>query len=83
MSLVGTRGEPPEAVADNPPWERLFLEVKPGLSGLWLVGRAGDLPIASDEEYDFYYLRNRSLLLDIVILIRTLPALWRTERMVD
>lgn len=80
MSLVGPRGEPPQDVAENPPWERLFLEVKPGLTGLWLVGRTGEIPGATDEEYDFYYLRNRSLLLDLVLLLRTLPALWRTGR---
>jgi lipopolysaccharide/colanic/teichoic acid biosynthesis glycosyltransferase len=79
MSLVGPRGEPPVTVAGYPSWERLLLEVKPGLTGLWLVGRAGDIDKGTDVEYDFYYLRNRSFLLDLVILIRTLPALWRSE----
>ena len=80
MSLVGPRGQPPGVVAENPPWERLLLEVKPGLTGLWLVGRAGDIHDGSDVEFDFYYLRNRSFVLDLVILMRTIPALWKSEQ---
>ncbi|MBN1426679.1 glycosyltransferase [Candidatus Fermentibacteria bacterium] len=76
MSLVGPRGEPPERMAHAPYWERLLLEVRPGLTGMWLVGRAGDVGVGSDVEHDFFYLRNRSLLLDMVIILRSMPALW-------
>jgi lipopolysaccharide/colanic/teichoic acid biosynthesis glycosyltransferase len=79
MSLVGPRGESPDKKEGAPHWERLLLEVRPGLTGLWLVGRAGDVGRGSDVEYDFFYLRNRSLMLDIVIILRSLPALWRAR----
>lgn len=77
MSLVGPRGESPDKKAAAPHWERFLLDVRPGLTGLWLVGRGGDVGGGSDVEHDFYYLRNRSLLLDLVIILRSIPAIWR------
>ncbi|MCU0611547.1 MAG: glycosyltransferase [Candidatus Eisenbacteria bacterium] len=79
MSLVGPRGESPDKIAAAPHWERVLLEVRPGLTGLWLVGRTGDVGGGSDVEHDFFYLRNRSLLLDVVIILRSIPALWKTR----
>jgi undecaprenyl-phosphate galactose phosphotransferase len=33
-----------------------------------------DLPLIDNIEYDFYYLRHQSLLLDLEILLRTIPV---------
>ena len=48
--------------------------VKPGLTCLWQI--SGRSEIAYDEwvELDLYYIQNRSLLLDILILVQTIPA---------
>ena len=74
MSLVGPRPEMPFIVEKYKPWQRRRLEAKPGITGLWQIMGRKDLPLAENIEYDFYYLRHQSLLLDIEILIRTIPA---------
>ncbi len=71
MSLVGPRPEMPFLVAQYEPWQRRRLDVRPGLTGLWQVMGRKDLPLREHIEYDFYYLRNWSIWLDLSILIRT------------
>ena len=53
---------------------RLRTLVKPGLTCLWQI--SGRSEIAYDEwvELDLYYIQNRSLLLDLLILVQTIPA---------
>jgi lipopolysaccharide/colanic/teichoic acid biosynthesis glycosyltransferase len=74
MSLVGPRPEILQVVEKNYAsiqWKRLLL--KPGLTGLWQVyGRKQ--PIHDHLKYDFYYLKHRSIWLDIWILLMTVPA---------
>ena len=74
MSLVGPRPEMPFIVETYEPWQRRRLDVLPGLTGLWQIVGRKDLPLHENLEYDFYYIRNRSLLFDLVILLRTIPA---------
>jgi lipopolysaccharide/colanic/teichoic acid biosynthesis glycosyltransferase len=52
-------------------WQRKRLEVKPGLTGLWQILGRKDLPLHENIEYDFYYIKNQSLILDMVILVKT------------
>jgi len=33
------------------------------------------LPLEENVQYDFYYIKNRSLVMDISIVLRTIPAL--------
>ncbi len=79
MSLVGPRPEMPFIVEKYQEWQRKRLEVKPGLTGLWQILGRKDLPLHENLEYDFYYIKNRSLLLDFTILLRTIPALLFTR----
>ena len=58
--------------AEYDPWQRRRLEVKPGITGLWQILGRKDLPMHNNLQYDFYYIRNRSLLLDFSILLRTI-----------
>ena len=74
MSMVGPRPEMPFIVEQYEDWQRRRLEVKPGITGLWQIVGRKNLPLALNLEYDFYYIKNQSLLFDIVILIRTVPA---------
>jgi exopolysaccharide biosynthesis polyprenyl glycosylphosphotransferase len=74
MSLVGPRPEMPFIVERYQPWQRQRLQVRPGLTGLWQILGRKDLPLVENIEYDFYYINNRSLLLDLVILLRTVPV---------
>ena len=52
------------------------LAVKPGITGLWQILGRKDLPMHENLQYDFYYIRNRSLALDASILLRTVGAVW-------
>jgi exopolysaccharide biosynthesis polyprenyl glycosylphosphotransferase len=74
MSLVGPRPEMPFVVEGYDEWQRRRLTVKPGITGLWQILGRKDLPMHENLQYDFYYIRNRSLALDLSILIRTVGA---------
>ncbi|MDK2972146.1 MAG: hypothetical protein PWP23_1901 [Candidatus Sumerlaeota bacterium] len=74
MSMVGPRPEMPFIVEQYQEWEKRRLDVKPGITGLWQVIGRKNLPLHLNMEYDFYYIMNQSVLLDIEILIRTVPA---------
>jgi exopolysaccharide biosynthesis polyprenyl glycosylphosphotransferase len=74
MSLVGPRPEMPFIVEGYDEWQRRRLAVKPGITGLWQILGRKDLPMHENLQYDFYYIRNRSLALDLSILIRTAGA---------
>lgn len=73
MSLVGPRPEMPFIVKRYKPWQKSRLLVKPGLTGLWQVLGRKDLPLSENLEYDFYYINNQSILLDLVIILKTIP----------
>jgi exopolysaccharide biosynthesis polyprenyl glycosylphosphotransferase len=74
MSLVGPRPEMPFIVDQYDEWQRRRLTVKPGLTGLWQILGRKDLPMHANLQYDFYYIRNRGVALDLSILLRTIGA---------
>jgi exopolysaccharide biosynthesis polyprenyl glycosylphosphotransferase len=74
MSLVGPRPEMPFIAETYDDWQRRRLSVKPGITGLWQILGRKDLPMHENLQYDFYYIRNRSLSLDLSILLRTIGA---------
>jgi len=71
MSLVGPRPEMPFIVNEYNSVEKKRLLVMPGLTGLWQVSPYRKSAINHNLEYDFYYIENQSLVLDIVILFMT------------
>jgi exopolysaccharide biosynthesis polyprenyl glycosylphosphotransferase len=75
MSIVGPRPEMPHIVKDYDLWQKKRLDVKPGITGLWQIYGRKDVPLTVNMEYDFYYIKNRSLLLDITILLKTIPLM--------
>jgi len=74
MSLVGPRPEMPFIVSRYEEWQRRRLTVPPGITGLWQILGRKDLPMQRNLQYDFYYIKNRSLSMDLSILLRTLLA---------
>lgn len=74
MSLVGPRPEMPFIVDTYEEWQLKRLDVKPGVTGLWQILGRKDLPLHENLEYDFYYIKNRSLSLDLSILVKTVTA---------
>lgn len=77
MSLVGPRAERPELVAHfekHVPFYRARLLVKPGITGWAQInfGYASTIEETTTKlEYDLYYIKNRSMIMDLVILLRT------------
>lgn len=76
MSLIGPRPALPSEVAQYQPWHRRRLEVRPGLTGLWQVSGRSDLTFDEMVLLDVYYIENWSPLLDLRILIKTIPSLF-------
>ncbi|MGB9605653.1 MAG: sugar transferase, partial [Bryobacteraceae bacterium] len=74
MSWVGPRPGTPAEVAQYEPWHRKRLEVLPGLTGFWQVSGRSDLTFDEMVRLDLYYIENWNLWLDLVILLRTIPA---------
>jgi len=74
MSMVGPRPEMPFIVKQYEEWQKRRLSVKPGITGLWQIVGRKRLPLYQNLEYDFYYIKNQSLWLDLVILWKTIPA---------
>jgi exopolysaccharide biosynthesis polyprenyl glycosylphosphotransferase len=79
MSLVGPRPPLPAEVELYPDDMRRRLVVKPGLTGLWQVSGRADLPWQEAVRLDLRYVENWSLSLDLVILLRTVVAVWRAS----
>jgi len=73
MSLVGPRPEMPQIVEEYEPWQRERLKVKPGITGIWQILGRKDLPLEKNIQYDLIYVKNRSFLLDIIIILKTIP----------
>jgi len=71
MSLVGPRPEMPFIVEQYTPLHRQRLSVKPGITGLWQLSADRAFLIHQHIEYDLYYIRNRSLFIDVAILLHT------------
>ena len=73
MSLVGPRPEQPFLVARYEPWQRARLSVLPGLTGWWQINGRKQ-PMHDYVEEDLYYVRNRSFIFDLKILMLTVRA---------
>jgi lipopolysaccharide/colanic/teichoic acid biosynthesis glycosyltransferase len=77
MSLVGPRPMLPwEAELLAEPYQPRFT-VKPGMTGLWQVSGRSRLSMRTALELDVEYARRPSVLADLSILARTVPALFR------
>jgi lipopolysaccharide/colanic/teichoic acid biosynthesis glycosyltransferase len=71
MSLIGPRPTLPVQVEQYTPRQRGRLQIKPGITGWAQVNGRTSLPWSERIELDLYYIANRSLLLDLRILWRT------------
>jgi len=74
MSLVGPR---PALPSEARTWEPALhdrLRVKPGITGMWQVNGRSTASFDQYTRLDLFYVDNWSLLTDLAILVRTLPA---------
>ena len=74
MTLIGPRPTLPAQVEQYTDRQRGRLAVKPGITGWAQVNGRASLPWSERIELDLYYVENRSLSLDLRILLRT-PAM--------
>lgn len=75
MSLVGPRPCIPYECEDYLPWQRERFDTLPGLTGLWQVNGKNKTTFNEMMNLDIAYARSKSLLLDIRIIFKTIPAL--------
>ena len=73
MSFVGPRPPLPEEVQKYERWQRRRLRMKPGLTCLWALEGRNKLDFLSWVRLDLHYIDHWSLLLDLKILLRTIP----------
>ncbi len=74
MSIVGPRPALPSEVAAYP--KRAFgrLAVKPGITGVWQVSGRANVCFDQMVEMDISYAASRTLLMDLVLILRTFGA---------
>ncbi|MCL5733949.1 MAG: exopolysaccharide biosynthesis polyprenyl glycosylphosphotransferase [Patescibacteria group bacterium] len=86
VSFVGPRPERPEFVTElekKVPYYRIRHLVKPGITGWAQVNYRYGASVADSEEklrFDLFYLKNRSLFLDMIIILRTLKFFFVNEK---
>jgi lipopolysaccharide/colanic/teichoic acid biosynthesis glycosyltransferase len=78
MSLVGPRPTSFD-VSTYELWHTRRLEVPPGVTGMWQIYGRNTTDFDSRLRLDDYYIRNRSLALDLRLLALTVPAVLRRE----
>lgn len=74
MSVVGPRPIVADEIEKYGNYFADYCTVRPGLTGLWQVSGRNDVDYAERVQLDVTYARNRSLMFDINIILRTIPA---------
>lgn len=81
MSLVGPRAYYPFELEDQQkkyPQSREFVKIilssKPGLTGVWQVSGRSEINFDQRVEMDAQYVQRRSILYDLYLILRTVPA---------
>ncbi len=77
MSLVGPRPLPMRDYERLEDWHKKRYLVMPGVTGLWQVSGRAELDFDDLVRLDFVYLERWSVFLDLSILLKTLPAVFR------
>ncbi|MDR7078861.1 lipopolysaccharide/colanic/teichoic acid biosynthesis glycosyltransferase [Neobacillus niacini] len=71
MSLVGPRPPLPREVKQYSNYDKQRLKVVPGCTGLWQISGRSSLGFREMVDLDLKYIKNRSILFDLNILIKT------------
>ncbi|MFI5305930.1 MAG: sugar transferase [Polyangiales bacterium] len=74
MTLVGPRPLPLLEQQQIRGWQRRRLSMKPGITGLWQVSGRSQLDFEEWMLLDLEYIDDWSLMLDLAILLRTIPV---------
>jgi exopolysaccharide biosynthesis polyprenyl glycosylphosphotransferase len=79
MSLVGPRPLILDEDQYVESWARRRLDLRPGMTGLWQVLGASDIPFEEMTKLDYLYVTNWSLREDLRLIMLTVPALARAR----
>lgn len=80
MSLVGPRPIVPDELKCYGRHARACFTARPGLTGLWQTSGRNRVSYAARVARDRYYARHWSLWLDLVLLIKTIPAVMNFDQ---
>lgn len=79
MSFVGPRPPLVNEVKQYNEYQIQRLLVKPGLTCIWQVSGRNNIDFDEWIELDLKYIKERSLILDLILIIKTIPALLGDE----
>lgn len=79
MSLVGPRPPLPREVKEYSERDKQRLLVKPGCTGLWQVAGRSSVGFETMVQLDLAYINQRGILLDIKIILKTIPILFHSN----
>jgi exopolysaccharide biosynthesis polyprenyl glycosylphosphotransferase len=79
MTLVGPRPIVPAEIEKYEPYADLFLSVRPGITGHWQVSGRSDVQYPDRAFMDLDYICSRSVVSDLGIMFRTVPAVLRRK----
>ncbi|MBF6176293.1 sugar transferase [Nocardia blacklockiae] len=79
MSVVGPRPQVRREVDSYDGMMRRRLLVKPGVTGLWQVSGRSDLSVEDAMRMDLSYVENWSMVLDLLLIARTIGAVTRGD----
>lgn len=79
MSLVGPRPSLPKEVMCFEDWMLKRLKVKPGLTCYWQVSGRSDIDFEDWMRLDIKYVRERNILIDVILIIKTFGVLFGDE----
>lgn len=79
MTLVGPRPPLPDEVAQYSNYEKQRLSVTPGLTCYWQVSGRSNIGFNDWVELDLKYIENRSTLVDIKLIIKTVFVLFGSK----
>lgn len=74
MSLVGPRPATPDEVEQYSLEQRKRLHAIPGITCIWQVGGRSEIPFEQQVALDIEYIKSTSMVADIAILLKTIPA---------
>ena len=80
MSLIGPRPHQEREIEKYMDYHRRLLTIKPGVSGMAQVSGRSDLDFEDEYKLDLYYIENWSLMLDVIICLKTVGVLFRKRR---
>ncbi|PFZ34350.1 sugar transferase [Bacillus wiedmannii] len=79
MSLVGPRPPLPREVKEYTSYDKQRLLVTPGCTGIWQVTDRNSVGFKEMVELDLIYIKNRSLGLDIKLILKTVLVLFGSK----